>query len=507
MDKTLSEDQKLGIIYKFENTKTTLKVIAKEFNISIKDLYSFIENYYNKKGEIPKRMALSTGKKEAKREDDSLRAKKEDLKVLKSILKYATMNGVIPDKINREKKPDIYLFTLLKNLETYYSNENKKNENADFNEDIDIEILSLIEQIKKYPTINQKTDLKTLNKIENWCKARKMSPRSKIKSVKETKVGKKPTEGQYEEQLGKALNYLKSKYLNKVGMVDLTNHINMNITERLIYLDCLPTIDQIKILNKIHKLEKFCEKNKYLPRENIKGVSINKKSRNDENDLTKEQKELKQGHILGNLMRKYLSNQKQSYGKNEFKPENQTDKNIIDRLNKIINSYPTYDQFKTICLLNKIENWCTFNNARPREKIKGVTLPKSKKISLKDLSAEQLEMFFAKKYRAIREKYFAKYGTLEPSDVSNNSEIEILGKIDNIHHFYKFNNQIKGKHLVRKKEILETQLRELSKTRNASSDQIKKIAEYYGIDLDDKKNNNTPYDSDENNGHNYPDER
>jgi len=170
--------------------------------------------------------------------------------------------------------------------------------------------------------------------------------------------------------------------------------------------------------------------------------------------------------------------------------QDEQDREIIRIIRKIDSEYENNKRNRTISLLNarELQEWVNENGRKPRQAIKGIKTTQNREEETK----EQRELRLGHVLNSIRTKIVNKnkYENMILQQIENKEEREIVRIIKEIDNNYE-NNKLGRKKKVEisndeniKNELVKA-IWNLLKTRHATVEQIRIMADYYGVDLEE----------------------
>lgn len=409
----LTEEQKNNIISECINTRKTFKVIARENEIGVDDIYSIVNEYCQKNGYSGFRR---------------------------------THNGTIFERIQY--------------IESGY--------------------------------------LKNVREIEEWNKEYGRRP-IRLGKVKVAKRGEKETIEQKERRLALALKNIKYIIVKQYENISLKYIKNENHREivRIVreleqeWEDVFQKEKSEANLNKARKIEEWCIENGRRPRklDKVKFAKTGEKE-------TKKQKEKRMSRIYSDLKKdieKYED-------KNLEEIEDENDREVVKIIRYIENRYernlPNTRSLQDSEFLKNamiLKEWCIENGRRPR-RLDRVKVAKTGEKETK----KQKEQRMSGVWWNLNNKVIKKYEGISIEDIKDNVDKEIVRIIRGLQEAYPKNKtgksntiQVKptkqrGKaHFVKTvgNEKMKKMIVNLIKTKNATEEQIKVIADFYGVDM------------------------
>jgi len=170
--------------------------------------------------------------------------------------------------------------------------------------------------------------------------------------------------------------------------------------------------------------------------------------------------------------------------------QDEQDREIIRIIRKIDSEYENNKRNRTISLLNarELQEWVNENGRKPRQAIKGIKTTQNREEETK----EQRELRLGHVLNSIRTKIVNKnkYENMILQQIENKEEREIVRIIKEIDNNYE-NNKLgrKKKVEIKNDENIKNELVKaiwnLLKTRHATVEQIRIMADYYGVDLEE----------------------
>ena len=235
-------------------------------------------------------------------------------------------------------------------------------------------------------------------------------------------------------------------------------------------------------LENIEDIQKWADKNGRKPRSAIKGVKIVKKGEKE----TKEQEELRMGTALNNTRRiayKYK-------GKKLQEIEDETDREIVKIYRELEETYKDRRKARKRILkkLQGIECWADNKRRKPRTTIKGVKLAKEGEVETEEQEELRLGMTLNNARRIVN-----KYEGKELEEIEDEDDKSIVRIVRTLDAKYEKNEGWKKKKTSGRKlnfvqtlgnEKMGKMIINLIKTKNATQEQVKTIAEFYGVDLE-----------------------
>ena len=352
MTKYFTEKQKNEIINECINTRKTFRIIARENNISMEEIYSIMNEYCQQNNYVSFRRSktgiIFESDKDIMLEEKVFENKKGKihnklLKNARAIEEWTKINGRKPriniegikaakkgEKETKEQEEKRWGSTLYY-IKVYIV---KKYEGVPLENILDEkerEIVKIIREIEEQyedargiiaKDRGRRIILSNAKEIEKWSKAKKREPRSAIKGVK---IAKKGEEEQEEIRLGGALSTIRSSVMKKYAentLEEIANKTDREVVRIIRELDRQLEVSRKKrSLNNAKGIEKWSEVNGREPRI-IKGIRAAKEGEKE----TKEQEELRWGRAL-NYIRYYII--KEYEGKKLEEIEDETDREIV----------------------------------------------------------------------------------------------------------------------------------------------------------------------------------
>ena len=336
-------------------------------------------------------------------------------------------------KAETDEQKELRLGQALRNINKNYLKKYEGVELEDIGEEIDREIFRLIREILEQN--NKKLlILNNAKEIAEWCEEKNRIPRRVIEGIKVSENKEAETEEQEELRLGHTLRNINNNYLKKyegIELEDIEDEVDREIV-RLIREVKKRYSEKILTLNNVKEIVQWCEEKGRTPRTAIEGIKISK-SKEAETD---NEKELRLGHSLSYINRKYLG----KYTGVELEDiEDKTDREIVRLIREVIEGYS-----KKYIREKKRERKPNYINQTYLERYEGV--------ELEDIG-DEIEREAVRIARAA-EKY-------------KKNTPEISGNIEN------FDKLELAKMIVG-----------LIKSRHATLEQIQVIADYYNVDLE-----------------------
>ncbi|MBQ6992260.1 MAG: hypothetical protein IJN50_05070 [Clostridia bacterium] len=409
----LTEEQKNNIISECINSRKTFKVIARENEIGVDDIYSIVNEYCQKNGYSSFRR---------------------------------THNGTIFERIQY--------------IESGF--------------------------------------LKNLREIQEWNKENRRRP-IRLGKVKVAKEGEKETAEQKERRLALALKTIKHMIVKQYDNISLNNIKNENHREivRIVreleqeWENIFQKEKSEANLNKARKLEEWCIENGKRPRK-LDKVKFAKKGEKE----TKEQKEKRMSRIYSGLKKdieKYED-------KNLEEIEDENDREYVKIVRDIENRYErnvgnrrSLQDSEFLKNAINLKTWCIENRRRPRA-LSNVKIAKKGEKE----NEEQKEKRMSKVWWNLNNKIVKKYEGISLENIKDKVDKEIVRIIRELQEIYpknkrgqsklisNKNNKKRGKaHFVKTvgNEKMKKMIVNLIKTKNATEEQIKVIADFYGVDM------------------------
>ncbi len=243
-----------------------------------------------------------------------------------------------------------------------------------------------------------------------------------------------------------------------------------------------------KILKNVQEIQKWVEENGRKPRQKIKGVKTVKKRKKE----TEEQEELRLGRAFNNTRNSVMKGYE---GKDLEEIKDKTDRKIVRIIREIDENYESKRQ-GSLRNTQEIEKWVEENGRKPRQKIKGVkTVKKGEKET-----EEQEELRLGHALNHIRTFVMKGYEGKDLEEIKDKTDREMVRIIreidenyeDNLKTYYeKLRKKEKDKPAKRNVKFVQKLGNEkmgkmiinLIKTKNATEEQVKTIADFYGVDL------------------------
>jgi len=297
--------------------------------------------------------------------------------------------------------------------------------------------------------------LATAIEIENWINENKRLPRLYISGVSGDKDAEK------EIKTARKMRYIMinivSRYENK-QLNQIRDKTIREIVRIITELKAKYSHTNMASLEKTKEIEMWCNKKFRRPRQNIKGVKSAKQGEKENED----QKEMRLGIRL-----KYLNDtvMKEYQDKNIEQITDEQDREIVTIIR---NLYSRFSSTNNINLINaqKIQEWCIENGRKPSYK------------------GEESEYRIAYLLNYINNKMLEKYTNIPIKEIKNEQDKEIIRILTDIEE--KYGKQIDETDISKvSKEELSKELLALSETRNASENQIRILANYYGVPLEE----------------------
>ncbi len=240
-------------------------------------------------------------------------------------------------------------------------------------------------------------------------------------------------------------------------------------------------------LENIEDIQKWADKNGRKPRSAIKGVKIAKKGEKE----TKEQEELRMGTVLNNTRRityKYK-------GKKLEEIEDEKDREIVKIYRELEETYKDRRKARKRILkkLQETECWADNKRRKPRTTIKGVKLAKEGEVETEEQKELRMGMNLGNARRIVN-----KYEGKELEEIEDEDDKDIVKIVKTLDDKYEKNKGWKKKKTSERKlnlvqtlgnEKMGRMIINLIKTKNATEEQVKTIAEFYGVDLEKVVNN------------------
>lgn len=240
-------------------------------------------------------------------------------------------------------------------------------------------------------------------------------------------------------------------------------------------------------LENIEDIQKWADKNGRKPRSGIKGVKIAKKGEKE----TKEQEELRLGVEFNNSRR--ISNKYK--GKKIENIEDETDRKIVKIIRELDEKYKDRRKARKRILkkLQETESWADNKGRKPRTTIKGVKLAKEGEVETEEQKELRMGMNLGNARRIVN-----KYEGKELEEIEDEDDKDIVKIVRALDAKYEKNKGWKKKKTSERKlnfvqtlgnEKMGKMIINLIKTKNATEEQVKTIAEFYGVDLEKVVNN------------------
>lgn len=227
-----------------------------------------------------------------------------------------------------------------------------------------------------------------------------------------------------------------------------------------------------KSLIKVEEIEKWINQNKRSPRQYIRGVSGAKKGEEE----TEEQKELR----LGWALRRFNNGIIARYEGKRIEEINNYQHREIVRIIRGLSGRYTHVSNKLLMKVQELQEWANENGRRPRKKILGVIAAKDGE----EETEEQKELRLGVLLNDLTE-LVNKYQNIDIEDIEDYRDKEIVRIIRELTNKYEKNKVgMNKKTSISGTQELSTALLNLSETRNATENQIRILANYYGVDLE-----------------------
>jgi len=523
----LTEEQKNNIISECINTRKTFGTISIENGINIEQLYLIIEEYCKENNYVGFRRTregiVFENSASVLKDRDEKDLKKIFLEYAIEIDKWCKKNERKPNNLagvkvakkgeeetaeQKEKRISKLKKLLQDNIVKKYKGRNLE----EIEDETEKEIVKIIREIdKKYRNSRdigiraRKIYLRNLEEILDWKEVNKRKPKI-IYGVRAAKKGEKETEEQKERRLARSFKKMKdtiTKLYDNISLEDIYNENDREIVRiiRKLEEEWEKTTKKEKdeeILNKARKLETWCIANGRRPR-CLEKVKAAKKGERE----TPEQKEKRMYRIYYNLKKDI-----EKYdGKNLEGIEDKVDREIVKIIKNIENKY----EVNVGCFYKKrslqdskylknamiLKEWCIENGRRPRSLDRVKVAKKGE-----EETAEQKEKRMSVVWHNINKNVVKKYEGISLENIKDKVEREITRIIRELTEIYPKNKngiaarkenlaQIKttkkrGKaHFVKTvgNEKMKKMIVNLIKTKNATEEQIKVIADFYGVDM------------------------
>lgn len=240
-------------------------------------------------------------------------------------------------------------------------------------------------------------------------------------------------------------------------------------------------------LENIEDIQKWADKNGRKPRSGIKGVKIAKKGEKE----TKEQEELRLGVEFNNSRR--ISNKYK--GKKIENIEDETDRKIVKIIRELDEKYKDRrkERKRILKKLQETESWADNKGRKPRTTIKGVKLAKEGEVETEEQKELRMGMNLGNARRIVN-----KYEGKELEEIEDEDDKDIVKIVMALDAKYEKNKGWKKKKTSERKlnfvqtlgnEKMGKMIINLIKAKNATEEQVKTIAEFYGVDLEKVVNN------------------
>lgn len=245
-----------------------------------------------------------------------------------------------------------------------------------------------------------------------------------------------------------------------------------------------------KKLEKTHKIEEWADKKSRKPRTEIAGVEIAQEGEEE----TEEQEELRWGLELSKIKRNIVN-------KYEYKSleeiEDKYDREIVRIMRELDEKYKDNRELKkrkerSLRNVKEIKKWADENRRRPRRSIKGVKVAQEGEKETK----QQEEVRLGQAFDHIKANIVKEYEGINITEIENEDDREIVSIMRQIEKEYG-NNSNDIIQMKKRANFVQTLGNEkmgkmiinLIKTKNATEEQVKTIAEFYGVDLEKVVNN------------------
>ena len=296
--------------------------------------------------------------------------------------------------------------------------------------------------------------------IEKWINENKRLPRLYVDEQE------KGTVTDEEMRIARRMRYIMNNIIVRYEDKDISqikNKDEREIVRIITYLKEKYKHTNTTNLEKAKELEEWSNENLRRPRQNIKGV----KSAKEGEEETEEQKEVRLGLCLSYFVKTIM---KEYEGISLEQITDEQDREIVRIIREI---YSRFSSTNNINLINiqKIQKWCIENGRKPdyKGKIKS--------------QGKESEQRLAYLLNYINNKIYSKYDDIDLQKITDEQDKEIIKILTDIEE--KYGNQIDETDISKvSKEELGKKIVALSETRNASENQIKILANYYGVPLE-----------------------
>lgn len=349
--------------------------------------------------------------------------------------------------------------------------------------------------------------LKNARRIEEWAKVNGRKPRIRIEGIKAAKKGENNTKEQEELRWGRTYRYIRASIVKKYEGFPLENiqirkereivRIIRQIDEQ--YKDARGIIAKDRgrkiTLDNANGIEKWSKANGRQPRTAIKGVKLAEKGEKE----TKEQEEIRWGGALSTIRNGIM---KEYNGKALEEIENKRDREIIKIIRELDKEFEISRKKRSLNNAKGIEKWSKANGREPRI-IKGIKAVKEGENETK----EQEESRWGRALNYIRLYIMKEYEGKSLKEIVDETDRKIVEIIRQLDKQYEVEKEQKSKTLNNEEETVQIEkkvereernvkfvqklgnekmkkmIMNLIKTKNATEEQVKTIADFYGVDL------------------------